>query len=225
MRTAMEALRKRFGDVELIAGNVGTGEGAKFLKELGADAIKVGIGPGRGCRTRLETAAGVPQLQAIREAWHAVGESVPIIADGGIKNDKDIFLAMVCGASTVMLGGMLSGTDEAPGQVIIDPATGQKKKIYRGMTSPEAVLHTLTEADDAEAARSMLATPAEGQEIQVPYKGSVIDILQRIRGHLASSVSYAGESSLRMLREKIVPKATEYLIPLSEAAYRESFIR
>lgn len=225
MKDALEALRKKFGDVELIAGNVGTGEGARFLKDIGADAIKVGIGPGRGCRTRLETAAGVPQLQAIREAWHAVGDSIPIIADGGIKNDKDIFLAMVCGASSVMLGGMLSGTDEAPGHVIIDPATGQKKKIYRGMTSPEAVMATLNEANDAESARAMLSTPAEGQEIQVPYKGSVLDILQRIRGHLASSVSYAGEESMRAVREKIVPRVAEYLVPLSEAAYRESFIR
>jgi IMP dehydrogenase len=225
MRDAVQALRKRYGDVELIAGNVGTAEGALFLRDLDVDAIKVGIGPGRGCRTRLETAAGVPQLQAIREVWHAVKETVPIIADGGIKNDKDIFLAIACGASTVMLGGMLSGTDEAPGHVIIDPASGQKKKIYRGMTSPEAVLHTLYEASDAESAQSMLATPPEGQEIQVPYCGSVVDILHRIRGHLASSVSYAGEGSLAEVREKIVPRVLDYLIPLSESAYRESYVR
>lgn len=225
MKEAIEALRKKFGAVQLIAGNVGTGEGAKFLQELGADAVKVGIGPGRGCRTRLETAAGVPQLQAIREAYHAVGGAIPIIADGGIKNDKDIFLAIACGAATVMLGGMLSGTDEAPGHVIVDPATGQKKKIYRGMTSPEAVLQSLYEGDDAESARAVLATPAEGQEIQVPYKGSVLDILNRIRGHLASSVSYAGEATLAAVREKIVPRVTEYLIPLSESSYRESFHR
>jgi IMP dehydrogenase len=225
MRVAIAALRKKFGDVELIAGNVGTGEGAKFLSDLGADAIKVGIGPGRGCRTRLETGAGVPQLQAIREAWIAVGGSVPIIADGGIKNDKDIFMAIICGASSVMLGGMLSGTDEAPGHVLVDPATGQKKKIYRGMTSPEAVFQTIAEAEDAEAAQALLATPPEGQEIQVPYKGSVIDILQRIRGHLASSVSYAGEESMRAVHEKIVPRVADYLIALSEASYRESFTR
>ena len=97
MRRAVEAVRARFGDVELVCGNVGTAEGAAFLRDLGADAIKVGIGPGRGCRTRLETAAGVPQLQAIREAWCAVEESVPIIADGGVQDDKDIFLALVCG--------------------------------------------------------------------------------------------------------------------------------
>src|SRR5512134_1979705 len=122
MRRAVEAVRARFGGVELVCGNVATVEGAAFLRDLGADAVKVGVGPGRGCRTRLETAAGVPQLQAIREAWCAVGDDTPIIADGGIKDDKDIFLALVCGASTVMMGSALSGTDEAPGRVIEDPA-------------------------------------------------------------------------------------------------------
>jgi IMP dehydrogenase len=224
MKAAIEAIRKQHAGVELIAGNVGTAEGALFLRDLKVDAIKVGIGPGRGCRTRLETAAGVPQLQAVREVWRAVGETVAIIADGGTKNDKDIFLAIACGASSVMLGGMLSGTDEAPGHVIVDPASGQKKKIYRGMTSPEAVLGTLYDADP-EAARDGLATPPEGQEIQVPYKGSVVDILQRIRGHLASSVSYAGGESLREVREKVVPRITDFLIPLSSGAVAESYDR
>ena len=123
MKEAIEEFRARIGTVPLVCGNVGTAEGALFLRDLGADAIKVGIGPGRGCRTRLETAAGVPQLQALREVWCAVEESVPVIADGGARNDKDIFLALVCGASTVMLGSMLSGTDESPGRVIEDPGT------------------------------------------------------------------------------------------------------
>src|SRR5207244_8492659 len=115
MRAAIEAVRGRFGAVPLVCGNVGTAEGASFMRDLGADAIKVGIGPGRGCRTRLETAAGVPQLQALHEAWQAVGASMPIIADGGVRYDKDVFLALACGASSVMLGSILSGTDEAPG--------------------------------------------------------------------------------------------------------------
>jgi len=136
-RKLTESFRKRFAETALICGNVGTAEGARFLQALGVDGIKIGIGPGRGCRTRLETAAGVPQLQAIREAWCAVGETVPLIADGGIKADKDIFLALICGASTVMLGSLLAGTDEAPGTVMEDPATGHKMKLYRGMTSPQ----------------------------------------------------------------------------------------
>jgi IMP dehydrogenase len=225
MKRAVGAFRKHIGDVELICGNVGTAEGALFLKELGVNGIKVGIGPGRGCRTRLETGAGVPQLQAIREVWHAVRDSVPIIADGGIRNDKDIFLAIACGASSVMLGGMLSGTDEAPGHVIIDPATGQKQKFYRGMTSPQAVLEALYDAEHEEDAEDVLSTPAEGQEMQVPYKGSVLDVLHRIRGHLASAVSYAGGKTLQEVRARIVPDPLQYLIPLSESAQRESFER
>jgi IMP dehydrogenase len=224
MRSAVQAVRTRFADVELICGNVGTAEGAAFLHQLGADAIKVGIGPGRGCRTRLETAAGVPQLQAVREAWCAVGESVPIIADGGVKDDKDVFLALACGASSVMLGSMLSGTDEAPGHVIDDPGSGQKRKIYRGMTSPQAVLEALYD-EGAEAMEAALDVPAEGQEIQIPYKGSVVEILHRIRGHLRSAVSYGGTESLQAIRAKVVEDPLAYLIPLSESSRRESFDR
>ena len=227
MRGAVEAFRARFSEAELICGNVATAEGAAYLRDLGADGIKVGIGPGRGCRTRLETAAGVPQLQAIREAWCAVGEDVPIIADGGIKDDKDIFLALLCGASSVMLGSMLSGTDEAPGHVIEDPRTGEKHKIYRGMTSPQAVLEALYDYDDErpEAAEAALDVPAEGQEVQIPYKGSVLDILHRIRGHLRSAVSYAGGESLDEVRAKILADPLQYLIPLSAAARTESYDR
>jgi IMP dehydrogenase len=225
MRTAVESFRKRIGDTDLICGNVGTAEGALFLQKLGADGIKVGIGPGRGCRTRLETGAGVPQLQAVREVWHAVKESIPIIADGGVKSDKDIFLAFVCGASSVMLGGMLSGTDEAPGHIIVDPATGQKQKLYRGMTSPQAVLQALYEAESDHGSEESLDTPPEGQEVQIPYHGSVTEVLLRIRGHLASAVSYAGANTLTEARERIVADPLRYLIPLSESAYRESFVR
>jgi IMP dehydrogenase len=225
MREAVEGFRARFSDAELLAGNVGTAAGALFLKERGVDAIKVGIGPGRGCRTRLETGAGVPQLQAIREVWHAVGDSIPIIADGGVRNDKDIFLAIACGASSVMLGGMLSGTEEAPGHVIVDPATGQKMKLYRGMTSPQAVLEALYEPEGDETPEELLSTPPEGQEMQVPYKGSVRDVLHRIRGHLASAVSYGGGCTLAEVRSRVVADPLGYLIPLSESAYRESYER
>lgn len=224
MGEAVEAFRSRFGAVPLVCGNVGTAEGATFLRDLGVDAIKVGIGPGRGCRTRLETAAGVPQLQALREVWCAVEESVPVIADGGARDDKDIFLALVCGASTVMLGSMLSGTDESPGRVIEDPGTREKRKIYRGMTSPQAVFETLYDEspEDLDAA---LDTPPEGQEMQIPYQGSVVDILHRVRGHLRSAVSYAGGASLAEVRAKVLPDPLAYLIPLSEAARRESYER
>ena len=179
MEEAVGAFRKQFGSVPLVCGNVATAAGARFMRDIGADAVKVGVGPGRGCRTRLETAAGVPQLQAIRESWEAVGDALPVMADGGVRTDKDIFLALACGATTVMLGSALSGTDEAPGRVIEDPVTNTKKKIYRGMTSPEAVLESLYEPENAAEADAALDTPPEGQEIQVPYKG-------KRHGHSAS---------------------------------------
>jgi IMP dehydrogenase len=225
MEEAVRALRARFRDAELVCGNVGTAEGAVFLRDLGVAGIKVGIGPGRGCRTRLETAAGVPQLQAIYETWMAVGEEVPIIADGGIRHDKDIFLALACGASSVMLGSLLSGTDEAPGRVIEDPATHEKRKIYRGMTSPQAVFEALYDDADPGELDQALDTPSEGQEIQVSYRGAVRDVLHRIRGHLRSAVSYAGEQSLAAARKSVLAAPDEHLILLSAAARIESFDR
>ncbi|WP_207173664.1 IMP dehydrogenase [Halochromatium glycolicum] len=225
MERAVAGLRGQFGNVPLVCGNIATSAGARFMRDIGADAIKVGVGPGCGCRTRLETAAGVPQLQAIREAYLAVGDKVPIVADGGVKTDKDIFLALICGASTVMLGSALSGTDEAPGHVIQDPATHMKKKLYRGMTSPEAVMEALYDSGSSEERDAALEIPPEGQEIQVPYRGSVSTILQRIRGHLQSSVSYGGETTLAAVREKVLPDPTAFLVPLSAAARIESYER
>jgi IMP dehydrogenase len=218
---AFRELRKRFAGLPLVVGNVATADAARWLADRGADAIKVGVGPGRGCRTRLETGAGVPQLQAVREAWLATEGRVPIVADGGVHDDKDLFLAIACGASTVMLGSLLSGTDEAPGLLVEDPATRQKMKLYRGMTSPEAVADGAEDDELAEALR----TPAEGQSVRVPYVGSVVAILARIRGHLQSAVSYAGEAGLREAHCKIAREPARYLIPLSEASRRESFVR
>jgi IMP dehydrogenase len=218
---AVPAFRSMFPRIPLVVGNVATGEGARFLADLGAAAVKVGVGPGRGCRTRLETGAGVPQLQAIRETWLATEGKVPIIADGGVRNDKDVFLALACGASTVMLGSLLSGTDESPGIVVDDPATRQKMKLYRGMTSPEAVVDGSSDA----AVEDALATPAEGQSVRVPYVGSVVDVLARIAGHLRSAVSYAGETTLEAAHRKIAEDPARYLVPLSAAGRAESFDR
>ncbi len=214
-------LKNTFTNIELVAGNIATAEAAKFLLDIGVDAVKVGIGPGRGCRTRLETGFGVPQLQAIREIALALGGKIPLIADAGMKNDKDIFLAIACGASTVMSGGMFAGTDESPGETIIDPSNQQKYKIYRGMTSPEAVIAT---ADKNEVA-DRLITPAEGQSQKVSYVGSVKNILQRIKGHLQSSVSYSGEKDLISTHLKISSDPEKYLITLSNSSRTESFER
>jgi IMP dehydrogenase len=225
MEGALKALRQNFDSAPIVAGNVATGDGARFLRDLGADAIKVGVGSGHGCRTRLETAAGIPQLQAIVEARDAIGADVPIVADGGIKTDKDIFLALICGASTVMLGSALSGTDEAPGRVITDPVKGTKKKVYRGMTSPQAVLDSLYETHTENEIDEVLSVPAEGQETQVDYKGNVADILNRIRGHLKSAVSYGGEESLMSIKSSVETDPSRFLIPLSQASRRESYDR
>jgi len=218
---AVPKFKARFPDVPLVVGNVGTAEGARFLADLGAAAIKVGVGPGRGCRTRLETGAGVPQLQAIREVWLATEGRIPIVADGGVRSDKDIFLAIACGASTVMLGSLLSGTDESPGFVVDDPVTKQKMKLYRGMTSPEAVVDGSSDSALVEA----LSTPAEGQTVRIPYVGTVVDVLSRIGGHLRSAVSYAGEKTMAAAHRKIAAEPERFLIPLSEASRAESFER
>ncbi len=220
-KKAVETFRSKFGNIDLVCGNIATADAARFALKLGVNAVKVGIGPGRGCRTRLETSAGVPQLQAIREVFIAVGEQIPVIADGGVRNDKDIFLAIICGASSVMLGSILSGTDESPGRVIEDPRTRQKKKIYRGMTSPEAVLGFSSDED----VEDKLRTPAEGQENEVPYVGSVVQVLERIQGHLQSAVSYAGENNLKAAHRKIALRPEDFLISLSEASKTESFQR
>ena len=119
---------------------------------------------------------------------------------------------------------MLSGTDEAPGHVITDPASGEKRKIYRGMTSPQAVLSALYEADEDDV-ESALETPAEGQELEVMYRGNVGAILERIRGHLRSAVSYAGAATLAAARSQIVRRPLEHLIPLSASSRRESYER
>ena len=224
MKKSIRSFKQKFKNTELVCGNVATGAGAKFLMGLGADAIKIGIGPGKGCRTRLEVGAGVPQLQAIREAYLTVGGKIPIIADGGVCNDKDIVLAILCGASTVMLGSMLSGTDESPGIITEDVALKRKVKTYRGMTSVEAVLDGSSSGHNLEEVLSN-AQAQEGQSVTVPYVGSVAPIIKRIKDHLRSAVSYAGEKDLFSAHKKISANPEKYLIRLSEATKKESFAR
>lgn len=212
---AVDNFRHSFPNFELVVGNVATSEAAEFYYKKGIAALKVGIGPGKGCRTRMETSFGVPQLEAVRAAWTAVGDSLPIICDGGVRRHGHIALALLVGASNVMLGSFLAGTDEAPGRVITDPTTKTKFKIYRGMTSPEVKI----EGDDNRPQN------IEGQSSKVPYVGSVKDILTSIRQNLQSAVSYAGESTLEAARVKIAANPLEYLIPLSAASREESYDR
>ena len=231
MSEAIEQFRKRFGDFELIAGNVGTAEGAKFLAERGVDGIKVGIGPGGGCTTRITTSFGVPQLQALVECRVAVGETVPIIADGGVKRDGALIQALVCGGDTVMLGSAFAGTLETPGDVVQKPVVLPEQqrtvkvpfKVLRGMASLGAIKDRL-DVEDVDQV-DLEAIGAEGLEISVPARGSARPVIQDMIKHLCSSISYAGGKSLDDARKMFWKDPSRYLIKLSVASRRESYER
>ena len=212
---AVESFRRKFGPFELVCGNVATFEGAEFLGRLGVDGIKVGIGSGHGCLTRINTGFGVPQLHAIRAVWHAIKDSdLPIISDGGIKKTGSMTKALAIGASSIMVGSLISATDETPGELIPDPETGAEYKTYRGMTSPEAKLESV---DDPSKIKNV-----EGKSYRVRPKGSVRKVLSRIRGNLQSAVSYSGEENLEGLRKKISVDPEAFFIPASLASQEES---
>ncbi len=231
MERAIGQFRKRFGDFELIAGNVATAEGARFLKDRGVDGIKVGIGPGGGCTTRLTTSFGVPQLQALVECRTAVGDDIPLIADGGIRRDGSIALALACGGDTVMLGSAFAGTLETPGDVVQKSVLlpeSQKTvkvpfKVLRGMASIAAIKDRLDVEDVEEV--DLEALGAEGMEVSVPARGSARPIIYDMLKHLCSSVSYGGAGSLREFREMFWKDPERYLVKQSAAARRESYER
>ncbi len=217
MPKAVEKFREKFGDFELVCGNIATFEGACFLKDLGVQGIKVGIGSGHGCLTRIKTGVGVPQVHAVRSAWHALKDSgIPIVSDGGVRQTGHISIALAVGASSVMVGSMLAGTDEALGRLIRDPLTGMSKKEYRGMTSPQAKL-AISSTDSVKN--------VEGRSEEVPYRGSVMEILKSIQQDLQSMVSYSGEVDLESATSKFVQNPLQFLVPLSPAAIQESYKR
>jgi IMP dehydrogenase len=232
MARAIDAVRKRLGGVELIAGNVGTAEGARFLLERGVNGIKVGIGPGGGCTTRMTTSFGVPQVQALVECRLAIGDSgVPLIADGGIRRHGALAQALVYGGDCAMLGSAFAGTEEAPGEVVHKSVLlpeSQKTvkvpfKVLRGMASLEAIRDRL-DVEDADRVE-LEALGAEGMEISVPARGSARTVIRDMLKHLCSSISYGGADSLRELREKFWSSPDAYLIKLSESSRRESYER
>ncbi len=193
-------IKKNFPDVEVIGGNVATGEGAKALVEAGADGIKVGIGPGSICTTRIVTGIGVPQVTAIASAVEALkGTGVPVIADGGIRYSGDMAKAIVAGAGSVMMGSMLAGTEEAPGE--IEMFQGRSYKNYRGMGSLGAMSHSMGSSDryfqDASAVEKLVP---EGIEGRVPYKGPVANIIHQMMGGLRSAMGYTGCTSIEQMR-------------------------
>ena len=193
-------IKKNFPDVEVIGGNVATGEGAKALVEAGADGIKVGIGPGSICTTRIVTGIGVPQVTAIASAVEALkGTGVPVIADGGIRYSGDMAKAIVAGAGSVMMGSMLAGTEEAPGE--IEMFQGRSYKNYRGMGSLGAMSHSMGSSDryfqDVSAVEKLVP---EGIEGRVPYKGPVANIIHQMMGGLRSAMGYTGCTSIEQMR-------------------------
>jgi IMP dehydrogenase len=231
MERALAEVRKRFPVMDVIAGNVATAEGATFLIDRGASAVKVGIGPGGGCTTRLTTSFGVPQLQAIVECHRALAGRVPLIADGGVKRHGAIALALMCGGDTVMLGSAFAGTTEAPGEVVkksvLLPESQRPVKVpfkvLRGMASIEAIKDRL-DVEDASAV-DLQAIGAEGMEVSVPLRGSARSVMQEMMKHLCSSISYGGADSLADLRRRFLAEPERYLIRLSESARRESYER
>ncbi len=190
-------------DVELVAGNISTGDGALALADAGADAVKVGQGPGSICTTRVVAGVGVPQVTAVYDAAQALsGQGIPVIADGGIRNSGDIAKAIASGADAVMLGSMLAGTDEAPGEVIV--AQGERFKEYRGMGSLGAMKARSFSKDryfqgDVEDVDKLVP---EGIEGRVPYKGPLSPIVHQVVGGLRQSMGYCGAATIEEMKTK-----------------------
>ncbi len=231
MARALVAFRSRFGDAELLAGNVATAEGATFLMERGVNGIKVGIGPGGGCTTRLNTNFGVPQVQALVECRAATDGRVPLIADGGIRRDGALVQALLFGGDTAMLGSALAGTTETPGDTVQKPVVIPEShksvkvpfKVFRGMASLQAIVDRL-DVEDAESA-DVEALGAEGMEVSVPARGSVRPVVRNMLKHLCSAISYGGADSLADLQEMFRADPRRYVTRLTESGRRESFDR
>ncbi len=195
----VKKLKKQFATIELIAGNVATGAGAKALMDAGVDAVKVGVGPGSICTTRIVTGVGVPQLTAVMEAFNAVKGKIPIIADGGIRYTGDIVKAIAGGADCIMAGSLFAGTEESPGETII--YEGRKFKSYRGMGSVEAMKEGSADryAQDVEADIKKLVP--EGIVGRVPYKGTLVEIMNQYIGGLRAGMGYTGSKDIAALQK------------------------
>jgi len=213
---AIRSVRQRLPSMQLVAGNVGTYEGARDLIALGIDGLKVGIGPGSICTTRVVTGAGVPQITAIVEAARAAkGTGVPVIADGGVKYSGDITKAIAAGASVVMIGGLFAGTEEAPGETIL--YQGRTFKSYRGMGSLGAMEAGSADRYAQETADHGKSVP-EGVEGRVPYKGPLSGLVDQLTGGLRSGMGYCGAANLRELQEH------SRFVRITSAGLRESHV-
>ena len=210
---ATASMREMFPDVQLIAGNVATRDGSAALVERGVNAVKVGVGPGSICTTRVVTGVGVPQLTAVLEAIEGAGD-VPVIADGGIKYSGDIVKALAAGASSVMMGSMLAGTEESPGESFL--LEGRRFKMIRGMGSLSAMQDGSADRYFQEGEMSPKKLVPEGIEGRVPYKGPVGDVIYQMVGGLRSGMGYVGCETIEALRTQ-----TEF-VRITSAGLRES---
>ncbi len=214
---AIKATKADFPQCELIAGNVATAEGAKALIDAGIDAVKVGVGPGSICTTRIVAGVGVPQMSAIRDVCKvAIKHGIPIIADGGVKYSGDIVKAIGCGANSVMIGGLFAGTEESPGETIL--FQGRSYKVYRGMGSLEAMKMGSRDRyyqDDIEAPHKLVP---EGIEGRVPFRGSLSASILQLIGGLKAGMGYAGCKTIPELIEKA------RFVRITSAGLRESHV-
>jgi len=197
---AVALMRERFPDAQIVAGNVGTREGAAALWERGADAVKVGVGPGSICTTRVVTGVGLPQLTAIINAVEGVKGEIPIIADGGVRYSGDLVKALAAGAQAVMMGSMFAGTEEAPGESFL--MEGRRFKTVRGMGSLSAMQEGSADRYFQDPEAELRKLVPEGIEARVPYKGPIADTIFQLVGGLQSGMGYCGAADLRELREK-----------------------
>ena len=213
---AIRAVKSKLPNIQVVAGNVATADGTRELIALGVDGLKVGIGPGSICTTRVVTGAGVPQITAILECARAAKDTgVPLIADGGIKFSGDISKALAAGASSVMIGGLFAGTEESPGETIL--YQGRTFKSYRGMGSIGAMEAGSADRYAQEGAERGKSVP-EGIEGQVPYKGPLSALVEQLVGGLRSGMGYCGTANLKELQEG------SRFIRISQAGLRESHV-
>jgi len=211
---AIATLRKKFKNIDLIGGNVATAEGARDLIELGVDAVKVGIGPGGLCTTRIVAGVGVPQFTAVLECFKvAKRKGVPVIADGGTNYPGDMAKALAVGGSTCMLAGWFAGTDESPGGIIM--RKGMEFKVHRGSASFLATADRKIELENHNEYQLNTIVP-EGIEAMVPYKGKVSDVIYQLVGALRSGMSYCNAKTIPQLWENA------RFIKITEAGFRES---
>ena len=212
-------VKKNYPQIQVIGGNIATGEAAKALADHGADGVKVGIGPGSICTTRIVAGVGVPQITAVVNVAKALkGSGIPLIADGGVRYSGDVAKALAAGANSVMMGGMFAGTEEAPGEVFL--YQGRSYKSYRGMGSLGAMADGAADRyfqEDISAANAEKLVP-EGIEGQVPYKGSVLSILHQLTGGIRSSMGYCGCKTIADLHEKAS------FVEITSAGVRESHV-